>query len=485
MCLWAACAVLACGVAASGEVKPAIGRNPNAGPDFKLENVPPPAKNDAAAKAKITVVDGTRDRNGGEVSVLNDGVIPRADDEPRSNFFFAAGTDGGRLLVDLGTAVDVKQVNTYSWHPGSRGPQVYRLYGSDGAAEGFDAQPKRTTEPNKAGWKLIASVDSRPQAVEIGGQYGVSVADPAGNLGNFRYLLLDVTPTEKEDGFGNTFYSEIDVIDAAATEAPVAAAPQPGRGRGGNRMIWEPSGPADPNGPPPTTARTEAGDEITFDYSEAPELKDWVENKLKPVCVKWYPIIVGMLPSDGFEAPRKFSIGFRKDYRGVAAAAGTRINCSVAWFKQNLEGEALGAVVHEMVHVVQQYRRAPGGARNPGWLVEGVADYIRWFNYEPDSVRPKPRADRANYNDSYRTTGHFLDYLMKKYDKQIVKKLHAAMRQGKYSVDLWKQLTGKTMEELGAEWKQTLPGAAEAKPAAAEAKPASAEEKPAAGEAKN
>lgn len=424
---------------------------------FKFDQVPPPSKSDAASKATITVVDGSRDRSGGDVAALNDGVIPRADDQPRANFFFAAGTDGGRLLVDLGSAIDVKQVNTYSWHPGARAPQVYELYGSDGSEGGFAKEPKRGTDPTKVGWKSIAAVDTRPKSGEPGGQYGASVNNPGGTLGKFRYLLFDVLPAEKEDGFGNTFYSEIDVVDAAATEAPVAATSGGrGAGGGGGRAMFENQGPADPSGPAPVVAKTEAGQEITFDFSEAPDLKDWVTGKLEPVCVKWYPILAEMLPSEDYEAPKKFGITFRKEYRGVAATGGTRIVCSIDWFRKNLEGEAVGAVVHEMVHVVQQYRRAQGGNRNPGWLVEGVADWVRWFNYEPESLRPHPRADRANYNDSYRTTGHFLDYVTKKYDKDLVKKLNAAMREGKYSDDLWKASTGKTLTELGDEWKQTL-----------------------------
>ena len=465
--LAAASLTLAAPRAARADAAAAVARNQGGTPAFKFDTVPAPSKSDAATKAKITLVDGTRDRSGGDVTVLNDGLVPRADDQPRANFFFAAGSEGGRIVIDLGSAIDVKQVNTYSWHPGARGPQVYKLYGSDGQGAPFSPQPDRGTEPEKAGWKLIASVDSRPKEGEVGGQYGVSVVDPGGTLGKLRYLLLDVAPTEKQDGFGQTFYSEIDVVDAKAAEAPLAATPAEGRGGpGGPRMVWEAAGPVDPNGPPPTTAKTESGQEIVFDYSEAPELKDWVENTLKPVCVKWYPVIVAMLPSEGYEAPKKFSIAFRKDYRGVAAAGGTRINCSVQWFQRNLQGEAAGAVVHEMVHVVQQYPRAQGGNRNPGWLVEGLADWIRWFNYEPESARPKPRADRANYNDSYRTTGHFLNYVTNTYDKEVVKKLNAAMREGKYTEDIWKQATGKTLEELGKEWKQTLPGAPAPAPAA-------------------
>jgi hypothetical protein len=442
-------------VEARGEVAATVGRNAS-GASFKFDAVPVPSKSDAASKAKVTLVDGTRDRSGGDVTVLTDGLVPRVDDQPRANFFFAAGSDGGRILLDLGEATDVKQGNTYSWHPAARGPQVYTLYGSDGSAAGFDTQPKRPADPEKAGWKKLASVDTRPQGREPGGQFGVAVADTAGNLGKFRYLLFDVSPADRQGGMGNTFYSEIDVVDVAAKGELVAATPAPERGGGGGRVMWEATGPVDPNGPAPTVAKTEAGDEITFDYSQAPELKDWVENTLKPDCVKWYPIIVGMLPSEGYQAPKKFSVVFRNDYRGVAATGGTRVVCAIDWFSKNLKGEAAGAVVHELVHVVQQYRGARGGNRNPGWLVEGLADWLRWFNYEPESARPHPRPDRANYNDSYRTTGHFLDYVVKKYDKDLIKKLNAAMREGKYTDQIWKDSTGKTLEELGQEWKQSL-----------------------------
>jgi len=53
-------------------------------------------------------------------------------------------------------------------------------------------------------------------------------------------------------------------------------------------------------------------------------------------------------------------------------------------------------------------------------------------------------------------TGHFLNWAQTKYDKDLVVKLNAACRQGKFTPDLWKQYTGKTVEELGAEWKESL-----------------------------
>ncbi len=196
--------------------------------------------------------------------------------------------------------------------------------------------------------------------------------------------------------------------------------------------------------------------EIVFDTSETPELRPWVDAALRPVCQKWYPRIVAMLPSEGYTAPRRFTVTFRKEMKGVAYTTGTRIVCAADWFGKNLKGEAAGAVVHEMVHVVQQYRQVKGGNRNPGWLVEGMADYIRWFKYEPPSLRPRPNPERAKYTDSYRTTAAFLDYVTENCDKDLVKKLNAAMREGKYAPELWKTYTGKTVDELWADYVKTL-----------------------------
>jgi hypothetical protein len=49
-----------------------------------------------------------------------------------------------------------------------------------------------------------------------------------------------------------------------------------------------------------------------------------------------------------------------------------------------------------------------------------------------------------------------LDYVVEKYDKDLIKKLNAACRDGKYSDDLWKSYTGKSVEELNDEWKTSV-----------------------------
>lgn len=40
-------------------------------------------------------------------------------------------------------------VNTYSWHPSTRGPQVYKLYASDGAAQTFNPKPEKGRRPGR------------------------------------------------------------------------------------------------------------------------------------------------------------------------------------------------------------------------------------------------------------------------------------------------------------------------------------------------
>ena len=215
--------------------------NDNATEQFKFKNVPAPASDNAAAKATFTIVAGSADENSGGVGLLNDGKLPTQEDQPDGNFFFAADTEGGRVQADLGGVIAIQQVNSYSWHPNTRGPQVYKLYASDGTADGFNAKPGSGVDPEQAGWKLIASVDTRPKSGDGGGQYGVSISDSTGVLGKYRYLLFDMSRTESDDGFGNTFYSEINVIaagPAAGEKASSGAVQVPLAPYFNNAGIW-------------------------------------------------------------------------------------------------------------------------------------------------------------------------------------------------------------------------------------------------------
>src|SRR6059036_3642477 len=122
----------------------------------------------------------------------------------------------------------------------------------------------------------------------------------------------------------------------------------------------------DANGPAPTVATVsnrepvlksftaEAGKyHFTIDATDAPDLMEWADTKLRPVVQEWYPKLVAMLPSEGFVARTNVMLRFQTDMGGTpAAAGGGRISMNSGWFRKELTREAIGSVVHEMVHVV-------------------------------------------------------------------------------------------------------------------------------------
>jgi hypothetical protein len=357
--------------------------------------------------------------------------------------FFQAGSAGGRLVVDLGEVRSVRQINTYSWHPAVRGPQCYTLFASDGASSAFQARPARTMDPASNGWTKLAAVDTKPQDGDPGGQHGVSVTaeEPGALLGSYRYLLFDILRTGLDARFDQTFFTEFDVLGTGPAEAVSLAAAE---------------------AEPIEFATGDGRYQFTMEMSAAPDLAAWAERELAPVVREWYPKIVALLPSEGFEAPDRVTIRFRTNMGGTpASASGNRVNCNAGWFRRNLQGEARGSVVHEMVHVVQQYGRArranPNATRTPGWIVEGIPDYIRWFLYEPETRGAeitRRNLERARYDASYRITGNFLDWVVTTFDRDLVRNLNAAAREGNYRESLWETWTGQRLETLGTQWRE-------------------------------
>jgi hypothetical protein len=194
------------------------------------------------------------------------------------------------------------------------------------------------------------------------------------------------------------------------------------------------------------------------------------------VVRQWYPKIVELLPSDGFQAPSSFSITFNETNRGVAYCSGRRINCSSGWFRRNLQGEAIGAVVHEMVHVVQQYRGRrgqnrgnPDALRTPGWLQEGIPDFIRWFLYEPQSrgaeITPR-NIENARYDGNYRISANFLNWVVKQHGFDLIEQINGQLRTRNYTGEIWQATTGHDVEKLGSMWKTAMQKAIDEGPGA-------------------
>lgn len=184
---------------------------------------------------------------------------------------------------------------------------------------------------------------------------------------------------------------------------------------------------------------------VSVDTSEAADLNDW-GRRAGELVVEWYPKISRALASDGFTPPNEVLIKFQKDMKGVAATSRNVINVSADFVRKNTND--FGMIIHELTHVVQDYRHH----RNPGWLVEGLADYIRLTMFEPQARRPRINLERASYRDAYKTTAIFLEWAEKEHGAGLVKKLNRAMREGTFELELFKDYTGKTVDELWSEF---------------------------------
>jgi hypothetical protein len=184
--------------------------------------------------------------------------------------------------------------------------------------------------------------------------------------------------------------------------------------------------------------------QVEVDTSAAPDLADWGA-KAKKLVMDWHPRVAGMLPSEGFKPRRAVRLVFKKDLRVPAYASGGTITISADWVRKHPDD--FGMVIHELTHVIQDYGRAKGP--RPGWLVEGIADYVRFFHYEPN-VKIRINPQKASYRDSYRTTAKFLAWVEKQHDKELVRKLNAALRRGEYRDELFQQYTTRTLDQLWA-----------------------------------
>lgn len=199
---------------------------------------------------------------------------------------------------------------------------------------------------------------------------------------------------------------------------------------------------------------------VEIDVSDFPEGKAWAE-KAKAVVQQWYGPLTSMLATNGidpvtgekgraYEPYKVIKLTFKKEISAPAWAAGGEITVSGKWITEHPDD--LGMMVHELTHVIQQYR----GPNTPGWLTEGIADYIRWWRYEPElhatTGRTKIDFSKAKYTDAYRTTGKWLAWTSRKYDMRLVPCLDKALRSGEDPMPVFKRLTGKTADELWEEF---------------------------------
>lgn len=215
--------------------------------------------------------------------------------------------------------------------------------------------------------------------------------------------------------------------------------------------------PATNSDPAPQSSPSKPLLTITLDTSESPDLAEWAQ-KSKDLCLEWYPKLLAALPSDGFTPPDSLRIVFRRKLAAPAMTGGGVMSINAPYVEGNRND--LGMVIHELMHVVQSY---PGQKENMGWLTEGIADYVRFWIYEPKTPQSPIDKQHASYRDAYRTTAAFLGYLTETHDKDIVRKLNAKLRKGEGEAALFQQMLGKSVDDL---WKEFIDFGAPSSPAA-------------------
>lgn len=137
------------------------------------------------------------------------------------------------------------------------------------------------------------------------------------------------------------------------------------------------------------------------------------------------------------------------EYKGVAATAGHIVRFNPEWFHKH-PGD-IDVVTHEVMHIVQDY----GDSNGPGWITEGIADYVRFklgVDNEGAGWKLPDYSSKQNYDNSYRITARFFVWIESKYRKDFVQKMDNVMRTHAYTPSIWKNLTGKTVDELWNEY---------------------------------
>ena len=136
-------------------------------------------------------------------------------------------------------------------------------------------------------------------------------------------------------------------------------------------------------------------------------------------------------------------------YDGVAATGGDVVRYNPEWFHKH-PGD-IDVVTHEVMHIVQAY----GDTDAPGWLTEGIADYVR-YKFGVDNTgagwKLSDYNPKQNYDNSYRITARLFVWIEKHYDKHFVKQLDDVMRRHTYTDEFAGKHTGKTFMQLWEEY---------------------------------
>ncbi len=184
---------------------------------------------------------------------------------------------------------------------------------------------------------------------------------------------------------------------------------------------------------------------LYFIDEDASFSKDY-KNKFIDTWSEQYPKLIAKYNANSPKAITFIVGGYEG---GVAAAWDSSIKFNPEWFKKNPED--IDVITHELMHLVQGY----GNNKVPGWVTEGIADYVRATegvnnlkaNWRMPDVKPEHK-----YDNAYRITARFFVWIAQNYNKDFVKLLDETARTNEYTDATWKKITGKTVDSLWQEY---------------------------------
>ncbi|GAQ17687.1 hypothetical protein OPHB3_1612 [Oceanobacillus picturae] len=174
-------------------------------------------------------------------------------------------------------------------------------------------------------------------------------------------------------------------------------------------------------------------------------------NEFVNLYFKVYPKLIKKYAYNPKEASREVILEFDPEYDGVAYADNGKIVVSTDWILTNPDDVAL--FTHELTHLAQAY---PTYDDETWWITEGIADYTRYI-YGPHNGSwrlPEEVEDADNYDSGYRVTARFFLWITQHKNHFAVDIVNRKMQNGTFDLQLFEEITGKSIEDLWEEYVQ-------------------------------
>ena len=115
-----------------------------------------------------------------------------------------------------------------------------------------------------------------------------------------------------------------------------------------------------------------------------------------------------------------------------------------------------GLFVHELTHVAQAYRNG-----RPGWMVEGIADAVR-YQLSPADDPWRKRQDgippaKLDYTHGYGEAARLLLWIEAQNHPGLLQQLNDAMKAGRDGAEELKTLTGRDIDAWAAAFRSAVP----------------------------